>query len=92
MGVLRAVLSVLAVLIVLLTAIVAIGGFFLGSMQNNAQKSIDPRFIAYGLAGVAVIYLLSRRDVQTPSIVFACVWATPALLAILHFTIKTLSK
>jgi hypothetical protein len=90
MALLRAGLSILAVLIVLLTGLAAVASFFLGSMQNVPQKSIDPWFIAYGLAGVAVIYALSRRDIQTPSVILACVWAGPAVFVIIRMLVKVL--
>ena len=90
MGVLRGLLSVLAVLIVILTAISAVGFFFLGSMQNNSQKSIDPLFIAYGLAGIGVIYALSRRDIPNLSVAIACIWAAPAVYLVLKLLSRVL--
>ena len=82
----------LAVVIVALTAITAFGFFFLESMTNHPPKSVNPFFVIYGLAGIGVVVTLSRREIQVPAIIFACVWAAPAVFVILRTLAKVFVK
>lgn len=92
MGCLRIALVMLAVGIVALTAIAAFGLFFLESMTNHPPKSVNPFFVIYGLAGFAVIVLLSRRELPMPVIIISCAWAAPAIWVILRTLTKAFLK